>query len=124
MFLHIIPLYAAAFGLFYVALSAYVVAGRYKNRVLLGTGDSDDMLQRVRVHGNFAEYVPFALLLLAFAEGQGTDTVVLHALCVLLAVSRLAHIAGIRRGKPNLFRAAGMVGTFTVFTATALLILI
>ena len=60
--------YAAVFGLVFVALSFRVI--RIRQRLGVGLGDGEDPLLRraIRVHGNFAEYVPFALLLVYFAE--------------------------------------------------------
>ena len=121
--LTIVPLYAAVLGLIYVALSIYVIRGRYANRVSLGTAGNDDMERRVRMHGNFAEYAPFALLLLAFAENRSAGEAWLHGLCALLVIARLSHLYAIRT---DFFpcRAAGMIGTFAVFVGAAALILI
>ena len=42
-----------------------------------------------RVHANFAEYVPLALLLLAFVEIQQFAAVIVYALCLMLVAGRV-----------------------------------
>ena len=56
--------YAAVLALIYVGLSLYVVKGRWQHRAALGHGPDSVLERRVRMHGNFAEYVPIALILL------------------------------------------------------------
>jgi len=45
----------------------------------------------MRVHANFAEYVPLALLLIFFVEHDGTKTLLVHSLCIALLSGRLLH---------------------------------
>ncbi len=47
------------------------------------------------MHGNFAEYVPFALVLLALAELSGAHWAGVHALGLSLLAGRLLHAYGI-----------------------------
>ena len=49
----------------YIGLSARVIRGRGQHRVGLGSGGIDDMERSIRAHGNFAEYVPLTMLLIA-----------------------------------------------------------
>lgn len=63
MILHIVPSYAAALALLFILLSANVIRGRGQHKVALGSGGMPNLERRVRVHANFAEYVPFTLLL-------------------------------------------------------------
>ena len=51
-------------------------------QVGLGTGNNVTLERRIRVQGNFAEYVPFALILLTFVEMQGSARWLVHALCL------------------------------------------
>ncbi len=64
-------LYAGLLGLLLVALSTQVVLARRRYRVRLGSGTDEGMQQAIRVQANFAEYVPFAVLLLVLAEITG-----------------------------------------------------
>ncbi|MDP3314815.1 MAG: MAPEG family protein [Devosia sp.] len=61
-------------------------------------GDAGDMklLQKIRQHGNFIEWVPLILVLMILAEVQGTDALWLHAAGALLVIGRLAHPFGLK----------------------------
>ena len=62
------PWYIAINGLLLLALSVNVVRFRVKHRVNLGDGGQPELRQAMRVQGNFAEYVPMALLMIAAFE--------------------------------------------------------
>ena len=65
----ITAIYAALLGLLFLALSVNVVRTRRATRVSLGAGDHPLLERRIRAHGNFAEYTPIALILIAFVPG-------------------------------------------------------
>ena len=66
------PLYVGLCALVFVVLSARVIRGRNRRGVNLGHGGHADLETAMRVRGNFAEYVPLALLLIAqFAAASG-----------------------------------------------------
>ena len=69
-------LVASLHVLFYLLLSMRVMLHRKAHRIGVGTGGDEVMTRRVRVHGNFAEYVPLALLMLALLELAGTAAAV------------------------------------------------
>ncbi|NBN64596.1 glutathione metabolism protein [Microvirga tunisiensis] len=115
------PVYAALLALLFLFLSYRVIARRNQARVALGHGGDADLTRRVRVHANFAEYVPFALLLLALCELQGAPFALLHGYGAVLLAGRLSHAYGVSQVAENLkFRMAGMIATFGVIAATAL----
>jgi uncharacterized membrane protein YecN with MAPEG domain len=118
----IVPAYAALLTLAYVVLSLRVTRVRFAARVSLGTGGQGDLERRIRAHGNFAEYVPLALLLLAFVETQGQSPALIHALCLLLITARAAHAYGLSTGTLRL-RIAGVIATFVVLGVAALVLL-
>ena len=62
-------------------------------------GDGGDMvlLQRIRQHGNFVEWVPLVLLLMLLAELQGLGDAWLYSAGALLLLGRLAHPFGLER---------------------------
>ena len=66
--LSITPLYAGILAVMYVGLAVHVIRGRLSKLIGLGTGGDDDMLTRVRMHGNFGEYVPLCLVLMLILE--------------------------------------------------------
>lgn len=120
----IVPVYAAVLAVGYVWLAVRVIGARRAGRVALGTGGDMRVQRAVRAHGNFAEYVPFALILLAFAEMMGAPGWLLHLLGVALVAGRAVHAAGISR-EPEDFRLriAGMSVTFGVLGLASLAIL-
>jgi len=124
MSLRIVPYYAAVLALIFVFLSIQVIRLRGSAKLVLGTAGNERLERRVRVHGNFAEYTPFALLLLAMAEVRGTGPIRLHLLCAVLLVGRLTHAWGVSRSPEDLrLRVAGMGATFAALVGSALAIL-
>jgi uncharacterized membrane protein YecN with MAPEG domain len=65
------------------------------------------MLSAIRAHGNFAEYVPLTLLLMALCELAGVGALWLHLGGGLLLAGRILHAIGIQipkaPNKPRLF---------------------
>jgi uncharacterized membrane protein YecN with MAPEG domain len=116
------PIYAAILALIYVFLSVRVIGARRSARVALGDGGNPLLLRRQRVHANFAEYVPLALILMLLAEQQATAPVLLHALGALLLVGRVVHAVGVSREPEQIWqRVTGMSLTFTALVAGALI---
>ncbi len=112
-------LFASLNGLIFLVLSILVVRGRTVERVSIGAGGREKLEVAIRVHGNFAEYVPLALLLLALLELSGADDVLLYVLGAVLTVGRLSHAYGLSRSlKPNAFRAGGTMATWTVIAVS------
>lgn len=108
---------AAAFG--NVALALRIVRIRFSSRISIGDGGRDDLLARSRAHANFAEYVPFALILLALIEAAGGSTTGLGVAGGLLLVARVAHAIGMDRPAPNAWRAGGAMLTWALLVALA-----
>jgi uncharacterized membrane protein YecN with MAPEG domain len=120
----VVPFYAGIFALIYVALSVRVIGLRHARRVSLGTGGDPALERAIRIHGNFIEYVPLALLLLGFAEAQRNSMYLLHALCLVLLLGRLAHFFGLtREHTANGWRGLGVVLTFAVLIIAAVLLI-
>ena len=118
------PLYAALIGLVFTMLSVRTLRLRRRLGVAIGLGEEPILLKAVRAHGNFAEYVPIALLLMIFTELRTEGTILIHVLGSLLLVGRLTHAYGISQLKENYrFRVAGMAMTFTVIIACSLRLL-
>jgi uncharacterized membrane protein YecN with MAPEG domain len=90
-------LVAGLHGLLLLVLLMPIVAARRGRRIGLGDGGDAVLLQRIRVHANFVEYVPFALLLLALLELGGLDRVWVAALGGVLFVGRVLHAIGLSR---------------------------
>lgn len=121
----IVSVYAALLALLFIALSINVIRVRRATQTALGDAGDARLLRAMRVHANFAEYVPLALLLLYAAAGLGAAAIWLHLLSTLLLAGRLSHAWGVARTPENLtFRVVGMVATFFVLAATALTLLV
>lgn len=120
-------LYAGIMGLFYLAISLYVVRQRTQKKIGLGHDNdpSSPLFRAVRIHANFSEFVPFILFLFLLDEMTGRNPLVLHALGFSLLIARCAHYAGIKktdRSSPE--RLIGMAVTMICLVVpSALLIL-
>lgn len=116
--------YAGVLAIFYIFLALYVVQGRYKHQVGLGDGGVSDLQQRIRMHGNFAEYAPFALLLLYMVDIAKLSPTSIHILGLMLVIGRILHAWGILTS-PNASkgRLAGMILTLTMILVCAVMLI-
>ncbi len=105
--MHITLIYGGLLGLLFLLLSFWVVKRRAQFKVMIGEGEAPEMLSAIRAHGNFAEYVPLTLLLMALCELAGVGALWLHLGGVLLLAGRILHAIGIQipkaPNKPRLF---------------------
>ena len=121
----IISIYAALLGLGYVGLAVRVIRLRRQVKIALGSGGSRQLERAIRVHANFSEYVPLALILATFAEMRGYPSMLIHAFGLTLVSGRVLHAYGVSQENENLrFRVAGMALTFTSLIAPAIALLI
>ena len=112
--------YAALLGLMMIALSFWVSFARRRAGVSLGWGEDPELMRRVRAFGNFAEWVPLALLLLIMAEAAGAPAAAIHFGGAALVIGRVLHPVGLfphRLVTP--LRVAGMVGTYLAILVAA-----
>jgi uncharacterized membrane protein YecN with MAPEG domain len=121
--------YAALLALLYVGLACWVIGARLTGGVLHGDGGDKSIMKRIRSHANFAEHVPFALLLVALLEAQGaTSSTLVHVLLIVLLVARVLHPIGMFAppNSPRQFacRGGGIIATLTVIAVTAILLLL
>ena len=74
----------------------------------------------MRVHGNFIEYVPLALILLGIIEFSGVGVVWVHVIGIALLIARIAHAIGLTLSVGvSLPRSIGVLGTFAVLLLAA-----
>ena len=118
------PLYAAIIGLVFVVLSVRTLLLRRRLGIAIGTGEDPELTRAMRVHSNFAEYVPLALILFYFLEVETDADLWIHVLCVSLIVGRLLHAYGVSQVDENYrFRLAGMILTLgSIISASTRLI--
>ena len=109
---HVTALYAGLLVGVFILLTLRVFAVRQPSGVMLGTGGNRALERAVRVHANFAEYVPLFLVALAAAELCGAAPWLLHGLGAAMLAGRVLHAAGMSR-EPDIvpLRAGGMVLT-------------
>ena len=120
MFPFVVPAYGAVLALFYIFLSSRVIRSRVAARVKIGTGGNPGLERRMRIHANFAEYVPLALLLLFFMEAQGRAAWLLHVLCIALVIARFGHAYALWEEKEIFrLRVATVSTTFFVIAAAS-----
>jgi uncharacterized protein len=113
--LTVMPFYAAPIVVLYIYLSIRVLQYRRGNRIAFGDKGDPQLLQRIRAHGNCAEYAPLGLLLILMAELAGAG-VALHLAGVLLVVGRLTHGIGLAHfPRVILCRVVGLISTFTAY---------
>ena len=106
-------LYAGLLALLLLALSVAVIHGRREAKVGFGDGDNTMLARRIRGHGNFAEYVPMVLMLMAIAELNQVPEWRIHVVGAALLAGRLLHgycFVCTESHPPT--RAGGMVLTF------------
>jgi len=117
----ITALYAGLLALMFLVLSLRVVQFRRRG-ISLGDGGNLQMRRVIRGHANFAEYVPFILVLMLILERSRTPIYVLHALGITLLVARLLHAYALSFSQSFfLGRFLGAALTFGVLFVAALL---
>ena len=67
MVLPITAFYASLLGICYLYLSFLVIGARRRHQVGIGDGGHEDLSRLTRAHGNFSEYVPITLIMIAKA---------------------------------------------------------
>ena len=120
--LPITSIIAALLTIIFIKLSFAVIGLRRKNKVGLGSGGHEDLERAIRAQGNFAEYVPFGLILIACLELNGAPAWLVLIPGITLIIGRMIHAKGINEPPPNFSkRVLGMKITF--FTLIALVAL-
>ncbi len=106
----------------FIKLSFAVIGLRRKNKVGLGSGGHEDLERAIRAQGNFAEYVPIGLILIACLESNGAPWWLVALPGIALIIGRLIHAVGINQPPPNFSnRVLGM--KFTFYTLIALVLM-
>lgn len=114
--------YASLLAALFLVLSARVIGRRREQRVELGHADDKELLRRLRVHANFAEYVPIALILMALAENMTAPRPMVHVVGLMLLAGRLLHAYGLSQTPQILrYRVWGMVLTTVAIGIAALM---
>jgi hypothetical protein len=111
--LKITTLAAALLTVLFVRLSFAVIRLRRGHKVALGSGGHLELERAIRAQGNFAEYVPFGLILLGCLEINGAPKWLVAIPAITLIIGRVLHAKGINEPPPAFTnRVRGMQFTF------------
>lgn len=120
----ITSLFAVPLAILYLILSGRVITYRRGQKIGLGDEGDKSLLKRMRAHANFAEYVPFGLVMMLLAELQGAGPIVLGLIGGLLLLGRALHAYGFSASPPKMaLRVRGMLMTFGSIIVSAVTIL-
>ncbi|WDE13640.1 MAPEG family protein [Thalassomonas haliotis] len=114
--------YAGLLTLLLIAHSVNVIRMRLKFKVGLGQGGEEQrpLIKAVRIHGNFVEYMPLSLFLMAAYEIAGGNAPLLHVLGAVLVIGRIFHAMGLNKSiGTSRERQIGMLSTFLVMLVLA-----
>ena len=122
MSVSITALYAGILALIVIALAVNVTVHRVKLRVPLGDGGNAQMRRMIRLHGNAAEYIPFAVLLMAIYELNAGSHTALHVIGIALIPGRVVQTWGMwATDQTNIGRQIGQSLTWLSVAALAVL---
>lgn len=104
----------------FLVLSFRIVYLRTVHEVGIEHGNVEPLRRAVRVHGNFSEWVPLALVALLVADLQGVPDWGIAGLGGLLVVGRLSHAVALTRSTGgSVARTAGVASTVTVLVTAS-----
>jgi uncharacterized membrane protein YecN with MAPEG domain len=122
MSVSITALYAGILALILITLAINVTVHRVKLRVPLGDGGNAQMRRMIRLHGNAAEYIPLALVLMAIYELNGGGHTGLHIVGIALVAGRVVQTWGMwATDMTNIGRQIGQSLTWLSLIALAVL---
>jgi uncharacterized protein len=123
--MHIVALYAALLSFLFVLLSVRTILARRRLQIAVGDKANTEMTRAMRVHANFAEYVPLSLILIYFVEQAAAPTLLVHVLGSCLLLGRVLHAYGVSQTHEKfVFRVSGMIFTLTTIMVAALYLLL
>ncbi len=115
-------LVASVLAIIFIRLSFAVIRLRRANRVGLGSGGNEELERAIRAQGNFAEYAPFGLILIACLELNGAPWWLVCIPGISIIIGRLIHAIGINEPPPHFRkRVLGMIFTLNTLIALAVL---
>jgi hypothetical protein len=113
--------YAGALTLIALFLSFKTVQQRLGTGILLGTGESFELLQANRAHGNLVENAVFFLILTGLMEVSGQfSNLTIGILGDIFILARISHAYGIFQAESSsMFRTVGAVTSMVVLLIQA-----
>ena len=114
-------LYTSLIAILAVFLSFKTGLVRGKTNIMLGEGDSAELLQSARAFGNLIEYAPLALILLGLLEMQSIEEWKLHLIGSLYFLFRILHAYGVTISRESTpYRLIGALGNWIVISGMAI----
>ncbi|NBW84585.1 MAG: hypothetical protein EBR50_04580 [Proteobacteria bacterium] len=114
-------LYASLVTILAIFLAFRVGINRGKTNTLLGEGDSSELLQSIRSHGNLLENAPLALFLLLLIEMQGVADWKLHLIGSSFFLFRILHAYGLSISRESTpYRVLGALGSWVLMLGMSL----
>jgi uncharacterized protein len=121
MSLPVTTLYAGLLGLLALVLAGLAGRERSRHNISLGDGGKPELIEAMRRHANFVEYVPLFLILFAIVELNGAPKWWLHLMGLVMLIARVSHPFGLRFDKMNTIpRMIGAIGTVQALAAVSL----
>ena len=106
-------LYTSLITILAIFLAFKVGITRGKTNTLLGEGDSSELLQSIRSHGNLMESAPITLILLLLLEMQSVADWKLHLIGSSFFLFRILHAYGISISRESTpYRVVGALGSW------------
>ncbi|WP_372574279.1 MAPEG family protein [Ruegeria jejuensis] len=116
--------FTAIFVIISVPMSIVVGLRRVQTGITLLHGGDEELLRRMRAHGNFIEYVPLGLIALAGAEVAGAPVWLLILCGCALLLGRVLHYLAMRWSPDGMGRPAGALLTSVTLVALGVTILL
>jgi uncharacterized membrane protein YecN with MAPEG domain len=121
LFMEITLLYTSLITILTIFLAFKVGIARGKTNTLLGEGDSSELLQSIRSHGNLIEHAPLALLLLLLLEMHGVTDWKLHLLGSSFFLLRILHAYGLSISRESTpYRLVGALGSWAMMVGMSI----
>ena len=121
LFMEITLLYTSLITILTIFLAFKVGIARGKTNTLLGEGDSSELLQSIRSHGNLIEHAPLALLLLLLLETHGVTDWKLHLLGSSFFLLRILHAYGLSISRESTpYRLVGALGSWAMMVGMSI----
>ena len=117
--------YAGLLSFVFIALGINIIRKRLAYKVGLGDGGHHELAKTIRVHANFAEHVPLALILIGICDYTQYSPYFIHVLGATLFVSRLLHAYGLGKTSVRSFgRTYGVLMTYGVILIASIALVI
>lgn len=111
--LKITAISASILAFIFIKLAFNVITLRAKNKISFSDGSNESLGRAIRAHGNFSEYSPMALILIACLEINGCWWPLVFGLSAFFITGRIIHASGIVENEEDFKkRILGMKLTF------------